>query len=261
MLWWSTPKMKVLINLLLYAVHQYANLMHWSTHILGSLSNNHFSTVYFYMLINTKNQAVHQHFLLFDYMINKSSVYKLYQLIRWSTRSYSLLINNLIMPVNYQFSTTFLLIITLMINACWSTAYFHMLINTINQAVHLHFVLTDNMVNKWVLINYINWPVYQQYHSACWSTFLSTLFVNGNMVNKWLLINNIILHVDQHINQAVDQQFVITLLINSSFLVVDQQCYPRPLINAVDVSVDQRPHFGRRNTWTLHRGFLGGQSG
>ena len=125
-----------------------------------------------------------------------------------------------------------------------------MLINTINQAVHQHFLFADNTFNKWVLINYINWPVYQQHHLACWSTTLFMLFVNDNMVNKWLLINNIILHVDQHINHTVDQWFKITLLINSFFLVVDQQWYHKPLINAVATSVDQRPLFERQNTWT-----------
>ena len=64
-----------------------------------------------------------------------------------------------------------------------------------------------------------------------------------------MLINNIILHVDQHINPAVDQRFKITLLINSIFLVVDQQWYHKPLINAVATSVDQRPLFERQNTW------------
>ena len=50
-------------------------------------------------------------------------------------------------------------------------------------------------------------------------------------------------------NLAVYQWFVILALINRLFWTVDLHYYHIPLINAVDVSVDQRPLFERRNTW------------
>ena len=52
-------------------------------------------------------------------------------------------------------------------------------------------------------------------------------------------------------NLAVYQRFVILALINRLFWTVDLHYYHIPLINAVDVSVDQRPLFERRNTCDL----------